>query len=329
MKGPLRIVRKVFDKQYRVSRNWRYLGESLRIVFRNRRALSKERVPFSLGWYNGKINFGDALSPILIKTLTGGRSFIGQDGLERRVTCVPRLMALGSILHRAVEDDIIWGSGLRGGRIQISRLQVHAVRGPLTRDLLRESGINCPAVYGDPAILMPYLFRPTKTNQFQVGVISHYSDRSALSRIAGPGICRIRVDSCPLEVIRKICRCEVILSSSLHGLIISEAYGIPAAWVLPQPGCWRYEEEPIFKYHDYFASTQRQPEYFRCGIDTIDIPMAIEFALRVQKPKFDPEPLLLSFPFLDDGIKSLKSLTQYEIEGVQYPIFEREFVRVQ
>ena len=58
----------------------------------------------------------------------------------------------------------------------------------------------------------------------------------------------------------KICSCENILSGSLHGLIMSEAYNIPNVWI--QFG------EPLigehFKFHDFFMSIgcdREQPMY--------------------------------------------------------------------
>ena len=54
------------------------------------------------------------------------------------------------------------------------------------------------------------------------------------------------------EFIDDICSCEKIISSSLHGIIIANAYGIPAKWFiidnLPLEG------SPYKKFYDYFIS---------------------------------------------------------------------------
>ena len=43
---------------------------------------------------------------------------------------------------------------------------------------------------------------------------------------------------------------EKVISSSLHGIIISEAYGIPCVWLNDIP-------DSSFKYEDYYKSTGR------------------------------------------------------------------------
>ena len=54
------------------------------------------------------------------------------------------------------------------------------------------------------------------------------------------------------SVINDICSCKAIISSSLHGLICSDAYNIPNLWLD------EYKlAEGDFKFKDYFASQNR------------------------------------------------------------------------
>jgi hypothetical protein len=57
------------------------------------------------------------------------------------------------------------------------------------------------------------------------------------------------------EVIDQIVSCEFVASSSLHGIIASHAFGIPAVWV-------KFRDLPSgddSKFHDYFQSIGQTP----------------------------------------------------------------------
>ena len=54
--------------------------------------------------------------------------------------------------------------------------------------------------------------------------------------------------------------CELVISSSLHGIIFAEAFRIPARWLAPRDEAHleksSYVTEGWFKYVDYYASTR-------------------------------------------------------------------------
>src|SRR5207248_7521346 len=107
-------------------------------------------------------------------------------------------------------------------------------------------------VYGDPALLLPRLYRPPAVVRHGVGVVAHYAAKPRLER-RWPNSLGVRLIDVqdPIEsVIDQIASCEVVASSSLHGLIVSHAYGVPALWVkfrdLPH--------EDDSKFHDYHLS---------------------------------------------------------------------------
>ena len=55
------------------------------------------------------------------------------------------------------------------------------------------------------------------------------------------------------EVIDEILKCNKIVSSSLHGIVLAEAYGIPAKWE-------KYSDDVLgngFKFRDYLSGTGR------------------------------------------------------------------------
>ncbi len=194
-------------------------------------------------WFDQFANFGDGLTPWLL----------------RRAGVIPilappetaRLVGVGSILELMPEDfdGYIWGSGsLRGAPIHLPAATILAVRGELTRDLL-DAGRN--VALGDPGILVSRYLRRRRP-RWRVGVVPHHmhrSDRlwSAVKAASPEEVTIIDVAHGPGHVVREIARCESVITTSLHGLITADAFGIPAAWTRREPDLWGGQ----FKFRDY------------------------------------------------------------------------------
>jgi pyruvyltransferase len=201
------------------------------------------------------VNFGDYLSVKVVERILGQPIAIYKKEVPPKEI---KLLAIGSILYFADENDVVWGSGINGKTLKKSdyrfqNIDVRAVRGPLTRQFLMDQfGINCPEVYGDPALLFPYLFPEFKKSEkpkYDYIVIPHYSEKSLFPRSKSG---HIVYPSDPWDqVIQKILDSKFVISSSLHGVIIAEAYGIPARLLRMTEG------ESIFKYQDYYFGTNR------------------------------------------------------------------------
>ena len=73
------------------------------------------------------------------------------------------------------------------------------------------------------------------------------------------------------STIDRICSCNIVYSSSLHGIILAESYGVPAIFYRGLKSLFD------FKYRDYYASTGRY-----------DIPMANTL---VEAMRMTPPPL--------------------------------------
>ena len=121
-------------------------------------------------------NWGDDVNIPLIRALTGKKCVLRHATLFDNVE---NLLCIGSIIEGFTDPySIIWGSGAMHGRdvMQCSPKTVLAVRGPLTRKDLLSKGIDCPEIYGDPALLLPFFYRPKVKKQYKLGVVPHYAD---------------------------------------------------------------------------------------------------------------------------------------------------------
>ena len=136
------------------------------------------------------------------------------------------------------KKSIIWGSGLLypEQRIKAPPLKVYAVRGPLTREYLVSYGVNCPEIYGDPALLFPLFYKPIVEKRYKYGIIPHFRDKQSVllqQYRQDENVLIIDVENVKPwhKFIDDIASCDFIISSSLHGIIISDAYKVPNIWV--------------------------------------------------------------------------------------------------
>tara|TARA_R110002060_G_scaffold58875_1_gene68808 strand:- start:430 stop:1254 length:825 start_codon:yes stop_codon:yes gene_type:complete len=168
-----------------------------------------------------------------------------------------KLLSIGSVLHFAVDKDVIWGTG-RNGKVpenthRFNNLDVRAVRGPLTRDYLISKGIPCPEVYGDPGILSPLFYPeqlmcPDGPSQDFV-IVPQLNDD--IDFYKGYEEILVSPRMYPGEFIKAILKGKTVISSSLHGVVLAEAYGRNAIFLDSGSG------ETQFKYDDYYFGTGR------------------------------------------------------------------------
>ena len=159
------------------------------------------------------------------------------------------------------EKTFIWGAGAIRGKQPLRKKpeKILCVRGPLTRNYLLKQNIDCPECYGDPALLLPLLYTSKCKRSYKIGILPHYVD---LDNVFIHKLLK-RDNSVKLidfvhyrhwhDVVDEICSCEFIISSSLHGLILSDAYNTPNVWV-------KFSDKVYgngFKFHDYYASVGR------------------------------------------------------------------------
>lgn len=207
-------------------------------------------------------NWGDKLNPYMATRLSDA-PFVHRKDVLRQVG-LPVHYWIGSHLASAcaTPNSVVWGAGFIRGDDRVSGApgRVCAVRGWKSVARLREAGIDCPDVVGDAALLLPRLYTPkSDLPRAPLGVIAHFKDADEPFFDAArqwEGVKLIDICGGIEEVVDQIVSCDRIASSSLHGIICADAYGVPSIWLRPS-------NKPIgdgFKFFDYFSSVGRESE---------------------------------------------------------------------
>ncbi|MCD7892371.1 MAG: polysaccharide pyruvyl transferase family protein [Erysipelotrichaceae bacterium] len=221
------------------------------ILLNPKKHVKKNKV--NLDYWGDKPNLGDAISPIIVNYMLNLKGLT----LDKPVVKTKHLYAVGSVITAGVQDCTVWGNGVLytvlNYRIKNRELDIRSVRGPLTRLVLMEYGYNVPEIYGDPAILMPEIYYPVDIKKTcKYGIVMHKNGSSHLKdldKLDGTyKMIDIKTNNYE-DFINDLMSVDYIISTSLHGIILAESYGIPA--ILVQP------EFSLFKYYDYYCSTGR------------------------------------------------------------------------
>ena len=207
-------------------------------------------------------NWGDIIaSPIIA-------SFLKISKLDSEVLTVhqsykeeiQKLVSIGSVSQFIKPNDVVWGTGcITQNAIFHKPYKILAVRGPLTRNEFKLKGIECPDVYGDPALLFPLIWNKTKKKTHKIGIIPHYVDinNPIIERLKKEGYKIIDICSGITEFLEDLLSVEIVLSSSLHGLIAADAYGIPNSRIVFSNKLFGGH----FKFIDYCLSVGRKIDY--------------------------------------------------------------------
>lgn len=280
------------------------MKKPLYIIFWNPRIIYKD-------WHN---NIGDDLNVYLLSAFT--KKFIFSVQWSIGSSSRNCYSVIGSLLPWWINSNTeMWGSGISDVNNLFAKKpkHVYAVRGPRTRKELLKNGIDCPAVYGDPALLLPIIYSPTDVRkEYKCGIILNEKDYENVSLVK-----RIQdseyhlIDICHYQswkdVVREILRCECICSSSLHGLILADAYRIPNIWCR---FLWDFGTGYV-KFYDYFESVGRRNEELVVINEISEIETCMHTHNHNVLAKIDIMPLIDSCPFknsINDYMKDYMSL---------------------
>jgi pyruvyltransferase len=194
------------------------------------------------------VNFGDHLGPLFLKRFAGITA-------EPSTFADAELVTVGSILQLMPKG---WNGTIAGaGKIRENspwlpsrRTRIMALRGPLTA-----RGIPGSYALGDPGILADELFPVLPEKRYKLGLLPHWSDTELTKR---PEFLKYKPEiinpaDAPLDVIRQIGQCDKIVTSSLHGAIVADSFGIPRR--IEEMALTRLDSS--YKFRDYEASLGR------------------------------------------------------------------------
>lgn len=281
-----------------------------KFFFRNNYSRSGDKLQKGrvyLEYYNDAINLGDVLSPVVCEYMLSKQSL---SLLSSAYSKKPiHFTAIGSILGGNGNFDLtVWGSGIRtffsvmnlSRKKYYQKMDIRIVRGPVTQAALEQIGIPCPRVYGDPAVLMPMIYSPEARPRKGTVLITHFlTPMEQYSKLENVTVLDIKTEDYK-NFIDIIASAERVISSSLHGIILAEAYGTPAVFL--KKGI----EAELLKFYDWYYSTERY---------SVRIASDIKEALQME-----PMPL----PILDKMQTALIQTFPYDLWAQKVPTDNEE-----
>lgn len=206
-------------------------------------------------------NLGDNLNKVVLEWLGIPVNYIAERNRKGK------FVGIGSIMSSVRSGDTVWGTGMIRKDQRLDRIgdaKFLAVRGRKTRKLLKDAGYTVPEIYGDPSMLLPLIYNPQwdfGQNTIEIGYIPHYADKDTpeIQKLRESGATIIDIQTLNWKsFVRQILQCKKIVSSSLHGIIIAEAYGRKVEWA-------KYSDNIIggeFKFRDYLTGTKRREQTY-------------------------------------------------------------------
>lgn len=248
-------------------------------------------IPFKVNLLYWRPDVGDNVGDYISKVVY--HWCLKKYGLKQYSLKTKRISLIGSVLSFVGGGKTtVWGSGLMNAEsvsailnpYKMVKLDIRSVRGPKTYEVLMNNGIQCADTFGDPGILMPLIYQSKAIKQKgKVLIIPHQSRYSYYAERYDNVINTYTKDY--KAFIDEIVSSEKVISSSLHGIILAESYGVPAIFLNDYPGS-------KFKYDDYYQSTGRNAYPIA---DTIEEAKSMDGKVNISLSEMQKS-LLESFP---------------------------------
>lgn len=249
-----------------------------------------------------KQNWGDDLNKYLFEYVSKIKILSFPFSKIRKNNHLTIFSLIGSILTFYRNDNkIIYGSGIIDPKKNIfgQPKKIISVRGPRTRGILIEKGIDCPVSYGDPVLLLPVFYKNNSIKTQTGGIILNMGTELKQLDLLNTFIKKYNLKVISMthykkwtDVIDDICSCKYIISESLHGLIVAETYGIPNVWVefKDHSDYWN------FKFYDFFESIGKNEKILKINTEN-DITDALKKINTWKKGNIDYNDLIKKYPF--------------------------------
>lgn len=239
---------------------YRFLVNSFRKLLRHFPSYHHIRIAF-----DHSLNVGDYANHVLSRKISSVSSSYSSSNA----------FGIGSILQnlRYLKNGVsvtLFGSGsISSEDIKTQKIYVYPsiVRGRLSHQLLAVSPnitlALTPVVFGDLGLVLPLSLNhpvspPPTSSLIRVGLVLHYCDDRSVSDIfsdevlssSNVSIVTINPLTHYSEFLRSLKVCDIVVSSSLHGLIFSDAFLIPNIWLSPPSSLIGGS----FKFYDYYSA---------------------------------------------------------------------------
>lgn len=230
--------------------------------------------PLRLTWWARPFpgNFGDWLSPLVISQLSG-----------RSITYVPptaptqsaHLVSVGSIGRFVMPRSIVVGTGVSSTDLELdAKARYLSVRGPVTAQLLRDSGGPDVESFGDPGALLsrilPVERGQTNGRRLLVRHFKHANVPLALPEDMDESGVQMSHPGDIEALVRSLNAYDSVVTSAMHVMIACHSYGIPCA-LIGFEGLEGAVHGTGVKYGDYCRGV---------GLATVYEPQLVGFDLR-------------------------------------------------
>lgn len=236
-------------------------------------------------------NFGDWLSPLVLSELS--QRSVQYQSLTARGNQT-HLVSIGSVGRFIKPASIVVGTGVSSDDVQLdNHAHYVSVRGPVTAQLVRDSGGPVVESMGDPGLLLSRLLpqERAETNG-RVALVRHFK-HATLPVVLPETMDELSVlaahPSQVRELVSALCRYDAVVTSAMHVMIACHSYGIPCALVTFE-GFESAVHGTGVKYRDYAlgAGLDKVHDPTPVGADLRTLPLdALLSSVKVAEDKLD------------------------------------------